>query len=112
MLETGFSHGDKDVAVAGTAEALGAAVDRATSLLIQAKSTNTNNIYLGDSSVSSTNFGIKLAAGESFPVGSDKGKRGFSQLMNLSKLFLDVDTNGEGVTFLSLVNAPNNAFES
>ncbi len=51
---------------------------------------NTGNVYVGSSSVDSTN-GYVLDAGESVVITID----------NLATVYLDVDTNGEGVTYIA-----------
>ena len=81
-------NGNQDVASAATAVQLTANAKRGY-LIIKAKTSNTNNIYVGDSSVAAAN-GYILAAGEAVAVGSD----------NLSEWYIDADTNGEGVTFV------------
>ena len=77
--------GTKTVASAGTAEALGSQVVK-RGVIIQALSTNTNNVYVGGSGVTSA-LGIELTAGESVPIECD----------DVADVYIDVDTNGEGV---------------
>lgn len=78
----------KAVTTAATAEVLGTS-KVCRSIYIRAKSTNTNNVYVGTSNVSSTLALKSLGAGDSveFSVG------------NVDELYLDVDTNGEGVDY-------------
>ncbi len=59
--------------------------------IIKALPANTNNIYLGDSAVSSAN-GHVLDAGDDVKVPID----------NLNRLYIDADTAGEGVSYLVL----------
>jgi len=86
--------GEKTVTTTGTAEALrGAVIVRA--LTIIAKAANTNQVYVGGSDVATTtNDG--LDAGQALVLESDKG-------IDLSTVFLDVDTNGEGVDYYAII---------
>ena len=85
---------EKTVAAAGTAEALVAADQRVKSVTIIAKVGNTGNVYVGGEDVdSSTNDG--LAPGDSL-------KQKAANWLDLNDIFLDVDTNGEGVDFYAV----------
>lgn len=77
------------VTTAGTRVALAGSTS-IKSVSVKALSTNTGKIYLGNSTVASTN-GMQLDAGDSATVEID----------NLSKVFIDSDVNGEGVTYLA-----------
>lgn len=79
----------KDVTTAGTAEAL-ASTQLCLAVTVRAKSANTGNVYVGGSAVDSTD-GFPLAAGEAITL--------FVQ--DLADVYLDVDTNGEGVVYLA-----------
>jgi hypothetical protein len=57
---------------------------------------NTNKVYVGDASVSSTAYAVRLSAGESYTIGMGE-TRGNST--DLATIYIDVDTNGEGVKF-------------
>lgn len=86
--------GQKTVAAAGTAEALGTALIHGP-LMIKALLANTNNAYIGNDGagdVTSGN-GIELDAGEVAI---------FNHVGSLSTLIVDVDTNGEGVSWIAL----------
>jgi hypothetical protein len=86
--------GQKTVTAAGTAEALGTAVIQGP-LMIKALLANTNNVYIGNNGsgdVTSAN-GIELDAGEVVI---------FNHVGALSSIIVDVDTNGEGVSWISL----------
>jgi len=88
-----FIAGEKSVTTSGTALALSAA-QKAKSVTIVAKVGNTNNVYVGGSSVAtSTNDG--LAPGDSIRITPDNW-------LDLSDIYLDVDTNGEGVDFYAI----------
>ena len=84
---------EKTVTTAGTAEALSSS-QRVRSLTIVAKSTNTGRVYVGGSDVaSSTNAG--LAAGDSLEIP-------VVTWLDLADIYIDVDTNGEGVDFYAV----------
>ena len=86
--------GQKTVAAAGTAEALGSALIHGP-LMIKALLANTNNVYIGNDGagdVASGN-GIELDAGEVAV---------FNHVGSLVNLVVDVDTNGEGVSWIAL----------
>jgi hypothetical protein len=86
--------GQKTVAAAGTAEALGTQSIQGP-LMIKALIGNTNNVYVGNdgaNDVTSSN-GLELAGGDSII---------FDFVGNLGSIWLDVDTNGEGVAWLML----------
>ena len=86
--------GQKTVAAAGTAEALGTALIHGP-LIVKALLANTNNVYIGNDGagdVTSGN-GIELDAGEVVV---------FNHVGSLSTLIVDVDTNGEGVSWMAL----------
>ncbi len=84
---------EKTVTTNGTAEPLLVEAEtRVTSLVIIAKAANTNKVYVNDYSVDNTvNDG--LAAGDSLSMSVDEG------WLDLAHIFIDVDTNGEGVDF-------------
>lgn len=89
---TTLTGGSKTVATAGTGEALGATLTT-KQIYIRAKSTNTGNVYVGDSSVDKTsNKQVVLAANDSVTI----------SISNRSTVYVDVDTNGEGVDYLCL----------
>src|SRR4030042_1418812 len=94
----------KTVAAAGTREPLAIGrpdVMRVRSVNIRGLSTNGGIVYIGDSTVSST-VGRELLANESITlqVEAEDWKHGSS--INLSKIYLDVSVNGEGVSYLVL----------
>jgi len=86
--------GQKTVAAAGTAEALGSQVINGP-LMVKALLANTNNAYIGNDGagdVTSAN-GLELDAGDAVV---------FDFVGNLASLIVDVDTNGEGVSWIVL----------
>lgn len=87
----------KNVTSAGTAVALSATSLIVKSFLVKAKSGNTNDIYLGDSTVDAAT-GFPLDSSE--VAGGEEVSRGIHSWYDLSKWFIDADTNGEGVAVL------------
>ena len=84
-------HGEKDVAVLGTAEALVAASTPCYQVTIQAKRTNTGRIYVGGVTVPNNDTGgIMLGNEESIML----------WVTDLNKIFINSTVNGEGVTYL------------
>ena len=82
------------MAVAGTAERLVAASQRVKSVVVRAKAANLGQVYVGGSDVASTtNDG--LDAGESITLEA-------VGWLDLTEVYLDVDTSGEGVDFYAV----------
>jgi hypothetical protein len=82
--------GQKNVTVAGTAERLSSTSVPILSVTVKAKRANTgDNVYVGTTDVSSSE-GFILAKGDSVSINID----------DLNKVWLDVDTSGDGVSFL------------
>lgn len=93
----------KAVAAAGTAEALKSSKTYACGkVVIQALVDNTTNVHVGESTVDKdTNNGIELDAGEQLVI--DPGViSGKSACIDLNKVYVDADTNGEGVAVIYL----------
>ena len=86
---------EKDVAAAGTAEPLAATGIKAAWVLVQAKTGNVGQVYLGDLNISATTRGRELDALESFLFPAMQGNE-----YNLADIFIDVGTNDDGVTVL------------
>jgi hypothetical protein len=86
--------GQKTVASAGAAEALGTAqIDAA--LLVKALDTNTGIVALGNDGANDVTVsnGFRLAAGEALL---------FDHVDNLAAIYLDSAVNGEGVSWIKL----------
>lgn len=66
-----------------------------SSVIFQADSTNTGKVYFGSSGVNSST-GIALSAGEQLEVSFDN-QYGNNNLIDLSTLYFDTDTNGNVV---------------
>ncbi len=87
---TTLTGGSKTVGISGTAEALGASL-ATKSIYIRAKSTNTVNVFVGDSLVDAvTNQQIILAANDSVTI----------DINNRNVVYIDVALAGEGVDYL------------
>jgi hypothetical protein len=82
--------GKTTVTTAGIRAALASSQALVEGVWVRALDANTGLVYVGNSSVSSTAAGTRLAAKEAI----------FVRIDNLSKVNIDVATNGEGVTYL------------
>ena len=86
--------GEKTVATAGTAEPLVSTSQRVKSLVVIAKKGNTNQVYLGGADVAATtNDGLDAA--ETITIAA-------VGWLDLADIYLDVDTNGEGIDFYAV----------
>lgn len=86
----------KTVTTAGTEVALAATKTLARNVVIKALHGNTNMIYVGANGVASTT-GYVLDAGEVLDL-SGLESHGSDQYIDLNTVYIDSDTNGEGVT--------------
>ncbi len=85
---------EKTVTATGTAEALVASSRRVKSVVIVAKAGNVGQVYVGGSDIATTtNDG--LDAGETLAIEA----HGW---LDLANIYIDVDTNGEGVDFYAV----------
>lgn len=80
--------GFKNVASAGTAEALVVSPTPSKLLIISAKKTNTGDIYVANSAIDNT-VGIPLGPSDTYEMHID----------DVQKVFIDSDNDGDGVTF-------------
>lgn len=85
-----LGNGNTNVTTAGTRVPLSSST-AIKSVTIRAKSSNTGFIYVGSSSVSSSN-GFQLSQDETVSLDID----------NLSKVYIDSGVSGEGVTYIYL----------
>jgi hypothetical protein len=92
-------HLDKDVAAAGTAVPLINVQTLAMTLVIQAKSTNSGLVYIGDSTVSAASYGASISAGNSVSIEMPL-HGGHTLEVDLSEIYIDAGTNDDGVTVL------------
>lgn len=81
----------KTVSSSGTAERLISSATQASSYVISAKPGNTNDVYLGDSDVSTSD--PPLQPGDSISWESSQKK----PTTDLREIWVDVDTDTEGV---------------
>lgn len=89
-IPTTLTGGSKTkAAAAGAGEALGASL-ATKSIYIRAKSTNTSDVYIGDSTVDANQ--IVLAANDSITI----------DIANRATVFVDVAVGGEGVDYLCM----------
>lgn len=89
---TSIDTGNKVVALAGTAEALVAVSTPCKSVTITALSSNTDAVVVGGANVVAaiaTRQGTPLESGDSVDIDID----------DLEKIYVDVEVNGEGVSF-------------
>lgn len=100
--QVNFKFLSKNVTTAGTAEALSATPIKTTQFEVYAKSANTNNVYVGDSTVSSSSIPQAPDVKEVF-IASEISASTKGDFFDLSKIYIDVDTNGEGVIVRYLV---------
>ena len=77
------------VTTAGTAVEISANITAIRSIVLQADAANTGIVYVGDSSVTSSN-GIQLKAGDSVSITPDNKD---NELV-ISDLYVNADTNG------------------
>jgi hypothetical protein len=86
-LGTTMGNGNKDVATAGTAVALAGATT-VKRVWITGKAANTNKIYIGGSTVDSSN-GTFIYASQTIVIDID----------DLAEIYIDADTSTEGVQY-------------
>ncbi len=82
------------VTTAGTRVVLSATTLWCNSIIVQADTANTGYVYIGDSSVASTN-GIALAAGESYSITISVNGR--NDEIDLGLLYADTSVNSNKV---------------
>jgi len=88
--------GAKTVTTAGTGVALVASATPAQMLYVRAKNTNTNLVYVGDSSVDKdSSRQMALAANEAVAIAAASGYR-----LDIAEWYVDAVVNGEGVDFV------------
>jgi len=94
-----IAHFDKDISVAGSGERLVGDTLEVMSATIQAKSTNTDKVYIGGAGTSSSSYGVSLSAGESYSVPRSALSKD-TRYTNLEDFWVDAGVDGEGVTVL------------
>lgn len=97
----------KTVAASATAECIvdSTSALRAPDVAIQALSTNSGGVWVGDSSVTSSGPGVRITAGQTVSL-EGYHARGTNQFFTLKDICLAVESNGEGVTVTYTVSNP------
>ena len=95
-MKIALKHFTKTVTTAGTRERLTTLGVKSPSVSIQALRANTNVVFVGNNQVSSTNHFISLAAGGTVVLGLESFGLANASI-DLSQIWLDVTTSGEGV---------------
>ena len=93
MAQKLFTGSVVTVASAGTAEQVSSIETAITTLIVNADSTNAGTIYIGDSSVDSTN-GIEVQPGDIVPISADPRSK-YGEEVFLSDFYIDAATNGD-----------------
>ena len=91
----------KTVALTTAAECLTTSNIVVPSVQIQAELTNTGYVYVGDSEVSSTNYGLCMSAGDVASFNAEELGWGRSQV-SLKDIWLRVSVNTDGVSCIYL----------
>ena len=91
--------GVKNVATAGTELPLVTASTHCKGFKITAKAANSGVVYLGDSTVSSSN-GFQLAAGASVTLQDLYPNINDGVFVDLANIYVDAANNNDGVTFV------------
>ena len=86
------SYGQKTVTTSGTEVQLTATSTTCSSLLVKALAGNTGKIYVGGNSSVTTSNGFELSKGDSVGLDVD----------NVQDVYIDAQTNGEGVSWISI----------
>lgn len=86
---SGLNHGQVVVANAGTEQVLGGDTPLVVGVTVKALESNSGKVYVGVTGVDNSN-GYELSPGE----------QQFIPIDNLQTIFLDVDNDGEGVSFM------------
>ncbi len=90
-----FTVADLDIPTAGTRVQLSATATPVTTVIIQAKASNTGLVFVGDASVAAGQ-GISLAAGKAIALNADDFGEGAGEFL-LSDIYVDAATNGDDV---------------
>ena len=89
----------KTVTTAGTQVPLRTNNIRAVAVTLTAERSNTGYVYVGDSEVSSTNYGFDLMAGDSYTISPVEFGLATAHI-SLKDIWLDVSVSGDGVSVL------------
>lgn len=88
---SGINHAETTVTTAGTAVAIGSGGVKARNITVRALSGNTGDIYLGSSTVSSTD-GFPLSPGEVITVPAG----------DLNDYYIDAETSGDKIRYIAI----------
>lgn len=91
---------NKTVAAPATPEALTASTTLVGSFLVQALSTNTDFVYIGDSAAQN----YALAPGKGVEIHGDNLDHGTGAILDISQFYCRVLVAGNGVSIFSLSN--------
>lgn len=83
---------------AGTPVAIGSSSILCTTIVLQADSANSGNIYFGGSGVAASN-GVAIATGVAIGITYDNAA-GYNTLLNLGNIYLNSDATGNKVRVL------------
>lgn len=100
------SHAPVTVVTAGVRVQVDTEKRPLTSIIIQAANGNSGRLYVGDSTVSSTN-GIELNAGESLEITGDGRNDGQSDEVVLADLWIDASANAQIAKIAFFVKRPD-----
>lgn len=84
------------VTTAGTRKQISTDSKACYAIVLQANSSNTGKIYVGDSTVTSSN-GIELSAGDSLTISPQSINGGSDTEINLTDVYIDAQVSGESV---------------
>lgn len=85
-----LNHGSQDVIISGTSIQMPSQTCKEATII--AKDANSGFIYLGGATVSSGNYGAKLAAKDSITL----------KINNTNLVYINADNSGEGVTYIAI----------
>jgi len=98
-MKLSLTHFIKNVTTATTRVALKASVTQTPSFIVQAKPGNTDRIFVGNSTVSSSDYMISLGPGEAFEFTASLHGAGIAHdKWDLAEVYIDSVVNGEGVS--------------
>jgi predicted nucleotidyltransferase len=87
----------KTVTTAGTREQLTSLSTLVPALVITAERTNTGYVYVGDKSVSSTEYAVELDSGDSFRISAAELGWPYGKI-SMDTIWLDVSVSTDGVS--------------
>jgi hypothetical protein len=89
--------GNAALDTAGVAQRLTETSAIATTIVLQADATNTNNVYIGDENVSASDYGIALTPGQILSITADMSGRAGGEEFDVKDIYFDGDTTGNQV---------------